>query len=262
MANSIQNGCTTSTVLVGVEAALRAVVDPTISLTPTLLQKEFTIEGRVAVVSGGRRGLGLEMAEALAEAGATVYCLAASEGPSEEWLATQAYVSRLGLVKSARLEYASVDVSDQTAVWEVMGVNVNGMFYTAQGAARQMKRLETPGSIVLVTSATGSVAFRGAPLAAYSTTKAAGIQMACSLACELGPDRIRVNSLSLGYFPTDLHSGIEHGEEVDKYLKTQNPLVRAAKPAELRGVITWLALDTSSFCTGSDIIVDGGHRAW
>ncbi|EJD00702.1 NAD-binding protein [Fomitiporia mediterranea MF3/22] len=299
MANSTQNSSATPTPLVGVEAAVRAAADPTISPIPTLLQKEFSLEGRVAIVTGGRRGLGLEMAAALAEAGATVYCLAASEAPTEDWLATQAYISKLSLVKSARLEYARVDVSNQTAVWEVieaiakregrldicvasagiaefvpcldmtadqyeriMNVNVNGLFYTAQGAARQMKRLETPGSIVLVTSAAGSAAVRGIPVAAYSVTKAAGIQMARSLACELGLYGIRVNSLSPGYFPTDIHSNIEGMDEMHEFWKSQNPPGRAAKPAELRGVIAWLASDTSSFCTGSDIIVDGGHRAW
>ena len=179
---------------IGVEAALIASKDPSFKPRPTLLQEEFSLQGRVAVVSGGNRGLGLEMAEALCEAGAAVHCLDLPAEPGNDWVATQRYVDRMG-VKGGRLEYASVDVTDQSATWEaiekigdkekrldvciaaagilaeakgleypakdfqkILSVNVNGVLHTAQAAGRQMKRFDSPGSIILIASMAGSIA--------------------------------------------------------------------------------------------------------
>ena len=177
---------------IGVQAALRAASDP--SFTPRVtIQKEFALTGRVAVISGGNRGIGLEMAETLCEAGAIVYCLDLPPSPGDEWVATQKYVARLG-VPTARLEYASVDVTDQKSVWKVvediankekrmdvcvaaagilqgydcleypgeefqrvMSVNVNGCLYTAQAVGRQIERFGLPGSIIMIASMSGSI---------------------------------------------------------------------------------------------------------
>lgn len=101
---------------IGVEAALHAAEDPSFKPRATLF-KEFDLSKRVAVVSGGNRGLGLEMALAMCEAGATVYCMDLPETAGKEWHATQKYVEGLG-VEGARLEYFSVDVTDQQSVWD------------------------------------------------------------------------------------------------------------------------------------------------
>ncbi|KAF7797460.1 hypothetical protein EIP86_008657 [Pleurotus ostreatoroseus] len=87
--------------------------------------------------------------------------------------------------------------------------------------------------------------------------------MARSMACELGKERIRVNTLSPGYIYTKLTGAFVDKQPglIDKWI-SQNPQGRIGRPDELRGVITWLASDASTYCTGSDIIVDGGHRAW
>ncbi|KAH8111234.1 NAD-binding protein [Phellopilus nigrolimitatus] len=285
---------------IGVEAALRAASDPSFKPRPTLLEKEFSLEGRVAIVSGGHRGLGLEMAQALTEAGATVYCLDLPSTPGDTWKATQAYISKLGLTKGARLEYASVDVTDQNAVWDVvakiaekegrldvcvaaagilagaecldyraveferlMQVNVNGVLYTAQAAGRQMEKFGLPGSIILIASMSGSVTNRDQHWVAYNTSKSAVIQMGRSMACELGPKKIRVNTLSPGYIYTALTAAfLDDQPQLFDILASQNPLGRLGRPDELRGVIAWLASDASSFCTGSDILVSGGHHAW
>lgn len=176
----------------GVEAALKAAADSSFKPRVTI-QQEFSLNGRVAIVTGGNRGLGLEMAETLAESGAAVYCLDLPSSPGEEFKATQDYVSRLG-VENAKLEYASVDVTDQRAVWDVaekiaqkegrmdvciaaagvlhgadgleypaeefrrvMDVNTNGVLFTAQAAGRQMAKFGTPGSIILIASMSGSI---------------------------------------------------------------------------------------------------------
>ncbi|KAH8108262.1 NAD-binding protein [Phellopilus nigrolimitatus] len=285
---------------IGVQAALRAASNSLFKPCATLLEKEFSLEGRVAIVSGGRRGIGLEMAEALAEAGAAVYCFDFPSAPDETWKATKSYISRLGLAKDARLEYASVDVTNQKAVKDVvdkiaekegrldvcvaaagvlrgaecldypevefeklMQINMNGVLYTAQAAARQMEKLGSPGSIVLIASMSGSITNRDQHWIAYNTNKSAVLQMGRSMACELGPKKIRVNTLSPGYIYTDLTANfLSDRPLLFDNLTSQNPLGRLGRPDELRGVIAWLASDASTFCTGSDIIVSGGHNSW
>ena len=102
---------------IGVEAALHAEQDSSFVPRPTLY-KEFALTNRVGIVSGGNRGLGLEMALALCEAGAIVYCLDLPKEPGKEWNAVKKYVERMG-VEGARLEYRSVDVTKQKDVWAI-----------------------------------------------------------------------------------------------------------------------------------------------
>jgi len=146
---------------------------------------------------------------------------------------------------------------------KIIDVNVNGVLYTAQAAGRQMVRLGTPGSIILIASMSGSITNQGQHWVAYNTSKSAVIQMARSLAVELGPHKIRVNSISPGYILTKMTEAfLKPQPELQAKWASHNPLGRLGNPEELRGVTLWLAGDTSTFCTGSDIIVDGGHRAW
>ncbi|KAL9714846.1 hypothetical protein Ac2012v2_001506 [Leucoagaricus gongylophorus] len=216
---------------IGVNAAL----DPSVKPRPKIFD-EFALTDRVGIVSGANRGLGLEMALTLCELGArAVYCLDLPETPSEEWQKTKEYVAKLG--NNSRLEYISVDVTDQEKLWkigedignkekrmdiciaaagilrhytdcleypakqfqEVMGVNVNGALFTAQAAGRQMLKFGNGGSIILISSISGSVAHRDQAWVSYNTSKSGVLQMARSMACELGPKKIRVNTISPGY---------------------------------------------------------------
>ena len=102
---------------IGVEAALHADQNPSFVPKSTIF-KEFMLTNRVAIVSGGNRGIGLEMALTLCEAGAVVYCLDLPPQPGMEWNATKRYVDRMN-VEGARLEYRSVDVTKQGDVWAV-----------------------------------------------------------------------------------------------------------------------------------------------
>ena len=100
----------------GVDAALKAKEDPSFVPRPKIFD-EFALTDRVGLVSGGNRGLGLEMAIALAEAGArVVYCFDLAEEPSEVFKASQEYVSKLG--NGSRLEYFSADVRNQELLWK------------------------------------------------------------------------------------------------------------------------------------------------
>jgi len=262
---------------------------------------EFSLKGRVAVITGGKQGLGLEMAMALAEAGASVHCLDIAPKPTPEFNQTKEYITKLG----GAMHYATVDVTNQKEVWsvvesiatqegrmdvaiaaagilhgtdcleykdtdfqKVMSVNTNGVLYTAQAAGRQMDRFGLPGSIILIASMSGTVTNmnekgKAHNWVAYNTSKSAVVQMARSLACELGPKQIRVNSLSPGHIGTAMTAAyLDTVPGLGKKWSELNPLGRLGTPDELRGVVTWLASDASTFCTGSDILVTGGHHAW
>ncbi|KAF7326077.1 Sorbose reductase SOU1 [Mycena kentingensis (nom. inval.)] len=266
--------------------------------TPTALSL-FTLPNRVALVTGAQRGIGLEFALALAEAGAVVYCIDLPKEPDTAWGKVQTYAAQLG-AGAGRLEYMSCDVTDQDAIWalaeeivqkegrldvcmanagiihvagcldhkaedfnKVLDVNVSGAFYTAQAAARQMDKLGIQGSIVLTASMSGTITNRGQDMVAYNTSKSAVLQMARSMACELAPKGIRVNSISPGYIFSEMTKlAFLSQPGLEEELSAQNPLGRFGRPDELRGVALWLASDASSFCTGTDIRVDGGQCAW
>jgi len=280
---------------IGVNAALDSSTQP----RPKIFD-EFALTDRVGIVSGGNRGLGLEMALALCEAGArAIYCLDLPDKPSDDWMKTKAFVEKLG--NNSRLEYVSVDVTDQKKVWkvgeeigdkekrmdicvaaagilkshtdcleypaeqfqDVMNVNVNGVLFTAQAAGRQMDRFGIPGSIILIASMSGTITNRDHAWVSYNSSKSAVLQMARSMACELGPKKIRVNTLSPGHIYTKMTAAyLDKQPHLLEKWSNLNPMGRIGRPDELRGVIVWLASDASTFCTGSDIIVDGGHRAW
>ncbi|KAJ7185878.1 hypothetical protein C8R46DRAFT_1158452 [Mycena filopes] len=265
----------------------------------------FSLADRVALVTGGHRGIGLEMALALAEAGAVVYCLDLPAQPDANWLAVQKFASELRPAageqkKGGRLEYLSGDVTDQKAMWaaveriveregridvcmanagimhgaeclkypaeelkKVLDTNVSGVLFTAQAAGRQMERLSISGSIILTASMSGTIANPDQKWVAYNTSKAAVLQMGRSLACELAPKGIRVNTISPGCIHTDMTAEfLAKSPGLEEKLSAQNPMGRFARPDELRGVTLYLASDASTFCTGSDIKVDGGQCAW
>ncbi|KAG1778564.1 hypothetical protein EV702DRAFT_1196081 [Suillus placidus] len=259
---------------------------------------DFALTDRVAIVTGGNRGIGLEAALALSTAGSrTVYCLDLPEKPGEDWNAARQSVAKLG--GAGRLEYVTIDVRDQKRLLktveeiatkegrmdicvaaagisgaarpcleyteedleEVYAVNLKGVFFSAQAAARQMDRFRMPGSIILLASIAGSVALKA--ILPYNTSKAAVIQMARVMACELAQKNIRVNSLSPGFVETPMTTAIFSAQpEFQTIWSEQSFMNRLGKPHELRGIMTWLASDASSFCTGSNIVVDGGYTAW
>jgi len=281
---------------IGVAAALEHSSNP----RPKIWD-EFSLKDRAAIVSGANRGLGLEMALVLCEQGArVVYCFDLPKEPGEEWHKTKEFVRKISDGRS-RLEYVSVDVRDQKAVWkkgeeigdkekrmdvcvaaagilkahtdcltypasqfeEVMDVNACGVLYTAQAAGQQMARFGNKGSIILIASMSGSITNKDHAWVSYNSSKSAVLQMARSMACELGKKDIRVNTLSPGHIYTKMTAAYLDTQPhlLDKW-SSLNPMGRLGRPDELRGVIAWLASDASSFCTGSDILVSGGHHSW
>ncbi|TBU47939.1 NAD(P)-binding protein [Dichomitus squalens] len=296
---------------VGVARALEA--SPTAgthsSPTPTIFANEFSLADHVALVSGANRGIGLEMALALVEAGArSVYCLDLPQTPGEEWMKVNEFAKKLkGTGGEGRLEYISGDVTDQVgqeAMWtigktigdregrldvciaaagtlksdtpcltypekqfkqasEVHDVNINGVLFTAQAAGQQMERFGKGGSIIMMASICGHGGNKGHSWTSYNTSKSAVLQMARSMACELGPQNIRVNTVSPASINTRMTTQfLAMRPDLEEKWIEQHPLARIGRPDELRGVAVWLASDASSFCTGSDFFVSGGYHAW
>lgn len=266
----------------------------------THMLPDFSLKDKTIVVSGGGRGLGLVQAEALLEAGANVHALDRLPTPepnSPFHKISQRAASQLG----TSLTYHRVDVRDVASlnkiveaiadqaggingliaaagiqqetpaldytaedVNKMMSVNVTGVFMTAQAVARQMVRLETKGgSMVLIASMSGTVANRGLICPAYNASKAAVVQLGRNLAAEWGPLGIRVNTLSPGYIVTDMVEALfEKFPERRTEWPKHNMLGRLSTPHEYRGAAVFLLSDASSFMTGSDLRIDGGHCAW
>ncbi|KAJ9300720.1 hypothetical protein DTO271G3_1884 [Paecilomyces variotii] len=258
---------------------------------------EFLLTGKVIIVTGAGRGLGLVQAEGLLEGGAIVYALDRLEEPSPDFariqkraieeLGTQLHYRRIdvrdvellnniieeianthgrldGLLAAAgiqqetpALEYSAKDANT------MFEVNVTGVLMTAQAVARQMIRLGTGGSMAFIASMSGTVANRGLICSAYNASKAAVLQLARNLAAEWGQYGIRVNTISPGYIVTAMVEQlfVKFPERRTEWPK-QNMLGRLSKPEDYRGVAVYLLSDASSFMTGSDIRIDGGHSAW
>lgn len=141
----------------------------------------------------------------------------------------------------------------------LLAVNVEGVFYAAQAAARQMLHAGRKGSIVVISSMGGILGSRNT--VGYSTTKGAVNQLVRSLADALGPQGIRVNAVCPGVIKTALvESSPEVAAQVEP-LRQRMPLRRLGEPREVADVVAWLGSECSSFVTGAILTVDGGQTA-
>ncbi|CAJ2500582.1 Uu.00g034350.m01.CDS01 [Anthostomella pinea] len=261
---------------------------------------EFGMKGKVIVVSGGAQGLGVVQTEALLEAGAIVHVFDRQPEPSagsyyqevarraKEELNTSLHyhqvdvrtgVDKLNKIseeiaeKHGRLDglLAAAGIQQETPALEytaadadrLLGVNVTGVLMTAQAVARQMVRLGQPGSMVLIASMSGTIANKGLICPVYNASKAAVIQLARNLAMEWGVKGIRVNTISPGYIVTDMVQKlfVEYPERETEWPK-HNMLGKLSRPEDYRGAAVFLLSDASSFMTGADLRIDGGHTAW
>ncbi|OQO08687.1 hypothetical protein B0A48_06557 [Cryoendolithus antarcticus] len=258
---------------------------------------EFNLNDKVVLVTGAARGLGLVQAEALLEAGATVYALDRLPEPSPDFFRVQ---KRAAEELGTTLHYRQIDVRDVRKLNEVIKsisdsqgkldgliaaagiqqetsaldytqadanmmfeVNITGVFMTAQAVAKEMIRWGRGGSIAMIASMSGTVANRGLICPAYNASKAGVIQLARNLASEWGPHGIRVNTISPGYIVTAMVEALfEQYPERKREWPTQNMLGKLSQPGEYRGAAVFLISDASSFMTGSDLRIDGGHSAW
>lgn len=159
--------------------------------------------------------------------------------------------------ETTALEYTAKDANT------MFEVNVTGVFMTAQAVAKQMIKHGNGGSMAFIASMSGTVANRGLICAAYNSSKAAVMQLSRNLASEWGQHGIRVNTISPGYIVTAMVEAlfVKYPERRREW-PTQNMLGKLSKPEEYRGAAVFLISDASSFMTGSDMRIDGGHCAW
>jgi len=250
------------------------------------VNKLFDLSGRSAIITGGSRGLGKEMAEALAEAGASLMLCARRA----EWLdetgnefrergfeaesmlcdtsaadQVQAVVDRTVekfgkvdiLVNNAGISWGAMPEQMPLEKWQkVLDVNLTGCFLFAQAAGREMLKQES-GSIINITSVSGITSSANGPYyAGYVASKAGLIGLTRELAASWGRKGIRVNAIAPGFFRSRLADPV-----IDIYessIRETNPIPRIGEEGELKGAAVFLASDASSYITGQTLVVDGG----
>jgi len=246
----------------------------------------FSLEGRIALVTGASSGLGHHFAQVLACAGAKVAVAARRTERLRELEAlirgrggqaaavaldvtdrasvTRAFdaaESALGpvsiLLNNAGVPSGSYFLKTSEEEWRgVMAVNLDGVFRVGQEAARRMAERGKGGVIVNTASMLSFSVSKS--LSAYSATKAAVASLTRSMALELARDNIRVNALAPGYFDTELNQGFLTSDAGQRML-ARVPMRRPGALGDLDGPLLLLASDAGAYMTGSIVTVDGGH---
>jgi gluconate 5-dehydrogenase len=254
-------------------------------------QELFSLHGKTAVVTGGSRGLGLQMAEALGEQGARVVISARKQPELDEALAhlaqrgieaqaiaadlaepdqarafARAAIERLGhvdiLVNNAGASWGAPAEDHPLEAWDrVMNLNVRSIFLVSQGIGKLSMIPRRYGRIINISSIAG---LAGNPpgtmqTLAYNTSKAAVVNFTRTLAGEWGRYGITVNSIAPGFFPSKMTKGVlaTFGET----LVEDAPLGRLGDDEDLKGAVVLFASDAGKHITGQTLAVDGGVSA-
>ena len=246
----------------------------------------FSLKGKVAIVTGGARGIGKTVAGYLAMMGADIAIIdlledemykTADEIAKAHSVKTRTYRCDVSKPDEAQdtinkiandlngldvlfnnagicLHKAALDVS--SSEWRnIFEVNVDGVFYMCQAFAKKLRSLNRTGSIINMASMSGTIVNLPQEQTSYNASKAAVVHLTKSLAVEWAGYGIRVNSLSPGYIFTEMTATVSQ-EMVDVWMAA-SPFKRMGKPEELSGAVIYLASDCSSFTSGSNLIVDG-----
>ena len=251
------------------------------------LSELFQLKNRVAIVTGGSRGLGQEMAEGLAEAGASLMLCARRDEwltPSVEAMRARGFtvdgmlcdvskpadvqavvdktIASFGrvdiLINNAGVTWAAEPEDMPLDKWQrVVDVNLTGAFLFAQAAGRDMLKRQH-GRIINMASIAGMHAsVQGPHYAAYAATKAGLVGLTRELAVSWARKGIRVNAIAPGFFHSRLADGAIEMNEAS--IKATSPIPRVGDAGELKGVAVFLAADASNYITGQTIVVDGGR---
>ena len=251
-----------------------------------------TFDGSTAIVTGGGRGLGYAMARDLAEHGAniglidvlddveaTAAALAAETGvraaavradvrdPAAVDAAFDVLQQGLGvadlLITAAGITIWGASVSVTPEDWRrVLDINLNGTFFACQSFARRLLPTGRPGSAILISSMSGRIVNVPQHQASYNASKAAVTHLARSLAVEWAAAGIRVNSVEPGYMLSDMtRQFMDANPDLANQWRAMIPLGRMGEPADLIGLVRFLASADSAYITGQPIVIDGGYTA-
>jgi NAD(P)-dependent dehydrogenase (short-subunit alcohol dehydrogenase family) len=252
------------------------------------VQQLFNLEGKTALVTGGSRGLGLQLAHALGEAGARIMLSSRKAGDLEEaaadlqaagidarWIAADCAreedirkladqtMERMGdidiLVNNAGAAWGSPAEDHPVEAWDkVMNLNVRGYFILSQHVAKRSMIARKSGRIINIASIAG---LGGNPpemqTLAYNTSKGAVITFTQALACEWGKYGINVNAICPGFFPSKMTVGLIEKLGAEK-MAAQAPLRRLGDDEDLKGTALLFASDAGKHITGQWLAVDGG----
>lgn len=246
----------------------------------------FSLQDRVAVVTGGGRSLGLEISRTLRNAGANVVVaevnVEAGAEAAEELGGTFVRTdvtdpaSVREMVAAVLESHGRIDVLVNNAGiaqnvpseeatdedWrKVMSVNLDGVFWCCREVGKAMLE-QGSGSIVNIASMSGMISNHPQPQAAYNAAKAGVIVLTKSLAGEWAQRGVRVNAVSPGYIRTNMTElGMANEEWADVWISS-TPMGRVAEPNEIAPAVLYLASDASSYATGTNLVVDGGYTSW
>lgn len=250
---------------------------------------KFRLEEKIALVTGGSRGIGRSIALALAEAGADVV-IASRKLPDLEAVAQE--ITQMGrkalpvaanvrqlpeidhLVKQAVDEFGRIDILVNNAgtnvvydsvfnidekAWDIiMGLNLKGYFFLSQAVGKIM-RDKGGGSIINTASETGIRP--GVGMGVYSISKAGVMMLTKVLAQEWGQYNIRANAIAPGVIKTRLSTALQTNPVIREKTEDSTALGRIAEPEEIAGAALFLASDASSYMTGQILVLDGGHSS-
>lgn len=246
----------------------------------------FSLDGRVALVTGASSGLGTQFVRALADNGAAVALVARRverltalrdeiEARGGRAVAIEADVTDRAtmarafdaaeaafgtvtiLVNNAGVAHSGRATDMPPAEWRrVLGTNLDAVFYTAQEGARRMLAAKKQGAIINIASVLGLAVAKG--VVAYATAKAGVVQLTKALAVELAFKGVRVNAIAPGWFVTEMNDDYLMSE-AGAAIKREIPMGRFGNAGDLDGALLLLASDAGSYITGATIVVDGGQ---